>query len=86
MIRIWAKLIRDQRITLSKIVEIDGYYHSSRLFDCVVSVCYQLDIPTPSVLYSHKYNYTNFNIAKFKPSDFVEDVDFDMLTIEAVLE
>ena len=86
MTKIWAKIIKEQRITFSKIVVIDDVYHSSKLFDFVVQVCYELDIPTPAVLYSHKYNFTNFNIAKFKQDDFVEEIDFDMLQIEYVVE
>ncbi|MCL1945178.1 MAG: hypothetical protein FWF56_05185 [Firmicutes bacterium] len=86
MTKIWAKIIKDQRTISNKIIAIDEHYHSSKLFNFMVQVCYELDIPTPTVLYSHKYNFTNFNITKFKSTDFVEEVDFDMLTIEAVFD
>lgn len=86
MTKLWVKLIKNQRIILSKIVEIDEAYHSSRLYEFVVQVCYQMDIPTPTVIYSHKYNFTNFNLIKFKSDDFVEEIDFDILSIEAVID
>ncbi|MDR3021997.1 MAG: hypothetical protein LBU60_04930 [Clostridiales bacterium] len=86
MVKIWAKLIKEQRIIKSEIVEIDDYYHSSKLFEYVVLVCYQLDIPTPAIIKSHKFNFTNFNLTKFRPSDFLEYVDFDMLTIEHIVD
>ena len=44
--------------------------------------CHELDLPTPVVLSSHASSFTQFNIARFKPGDFVESVDFDELTME----
>ena len=46
--------------------------------------CHEADIPTPVVLSSHAGSFTRYNIARFKPSDFVEHVDFDEMTMENV--
>lgn len=86
MIRIWAKTIKDEKITKSQIIEIDDIYHSSKFGSFVMRICDTLDIPTPLVIYSHKFNFTNFNIARFKSTDFVEEVDFDTLVLENAIE
>jgi hypothetical protein len=86
MLKIWAKLIKEQKIIVSKVIEIDDNYHSSRLFDYTVQVCYHLDIPTPAILTSHRFNFTNFNIVKFKQPDFVESIDFDVLSLETMVD
>jgi len=82
MVKIWAKTVLEHKITRSQIVEIEDTYHSSKFANFVMQVCGELDIPTPLVIYSHKFNFTNFNIAKFKAGDFVETVDFDTLILE----
>ncbi|MCL2599049.1 MAG: hypothetical protein FWD76_03965 [Firmicutes bacterium] len=86
MVRIWAKTIQEEKITRSEIIEIDDNYHSGKFGGFVMTVCDRLDIPTPLVIYSHKFNFTNFNIARFRAEDFVETVDFDMLVLENAIE
>ncbi len=80
--RIWAKTTRGDKITRSYMYELGENFDESKLFTYVCEITRAMDIPTPIILTSHTYNFVHFNIAKFLPSEFVEDVDFDFFTIE----
>ena len=49
-----------------------------------MEICYEMDIPTPVVLKSHRHNFSQFNTTRFRASDFVESVDFETLVLENV--
>lgn len=70
------KITRDYMYTLSEPFDED------KLFEYVCEITRAMDIPTPIILKSHVYNFVHFNIAKFLRREFVEEVDFDFLTIE----
>lgn len=80
--RIWAKTMRGDKITRSYMHTLDGPFDEERLFEYLCEITHGMDIPTPIVLKSHVYNFVHFNICKFLATEFVEDVDFDYLTLE----
>ena len=80
--RIWAKTISGDKITRNFMLTLDGPFDASRLFEYVCEITRAMDIPTPVILKSHEYNFVHFNVAKFLAREFVEDVDFDFLTLE----
>lgn len=49
-------------------------------------VSYKLDIATPVILINHLKHLERFNRVKFLSRDFIEDVDFDVLIVERVLD
>ncbi len=62
---------------------LDGPFEEERLFEYVSEIARAIDIPTPIILKSHVYNFVHFNTVKFLPNEFVEEVDFDKLTLES---
>ena len=85
MIRIWAKIIKKHRIITDMEYEIPSNKMVWSLFFKVLSeICNTLDIPTPVLLKNHTLNFAKYNYVLFYPSDFVESVDFDMLSLEFV--
>ena len=80
--RIWAKTTRGDKITRDYMYTLDGPFDEDRLFEYVSDIARAMDIPTPIILTSHKYNFVHFSIAKFLPREFVDDVDFDFFIIE----
>lgn len=80
--RIWAKTFKGDKITRSYMLTLDDKFDEDRLFDYVCEITHALDIPTPLILSSHVYNFVHFNVARFLAREFVEEVDFDCLTIE----
>lgn len=82
MIRIWAKTIKDNKITRSYIYESIDNFLADKFFMHLERICHEIDIPTPALLKSHINNYVDFNTASFLPRDFVESIDFDSFIIE----
>lgn len=82
MIKIWAKIITNNKITKDIIYESVDNYTREEFFDHLSDICHQLNIPTPVLISNHYETYENFNMVKFLPRDFVESVDFDKLEIE----
>ncbi len=86
MFKIWAKVIDDHKIRRDYLYHSADKFNESEFLYYLSDICHELDIPTPVVLQSHIRNYNLFNIAKFKPSDFVEKVNFDTLQLENASE
>ncbi|MCK9574488.1 MAG: hypothetical protein WCX32_03205 [Clostridia bacterium] len=82
MVRIWAKTMKNEKITRSIIYENTEKYTEENFFNYITKICHTFDIPTPIILKSHKSNFENFNICKFISRDFIETIDFDVLIIE----
>lgn len=82
MVRIWAKIITDQKIQRDFVYEKAVKFDYADMFGYLADICDALDIPTPVFLKSHLLNYAKFHHVRFRPSDFIESVDFDMLWLE----
>ncbi len=82
MIRIWARTMKDNKITRSYIYESIDNFAEEKFFKHIEEICHKLDIPTPMVLKNHINNYVEFNNALFSPRDFVESIDFESFIIE----
>ena len=82
MLKIWAKTLVKDKITRDLMYKKLEKYNSATFMDYLVEICYEFDIPTPVVLKSHRYNFNKFNIVRFRASDFVESIDFEVLVLE----
>lgn len=82
MIRIWARTMKDNKITRSYIYESIDNFSEDKFFMHIEKMCHEIDIPTPMLLKNHINNYVEFNNALFMPRDFVESIDFDSFIIE----
>lgn len=82
MFKIWAKTIKNDKVQKSLMYKGEDKYDTELFSKYLVEICEQLDIPTPVVLKSHTRNFDTFNVTRFLPSDFVEQVNFDAFTIE----
>ena len=85
MVRIWAKLIKNDKIIKQTVYEREGITDYSVFFEYVRDICEALDCPTPVVIKTHLFNYAKYNTVKFKSDDFVEKTDFDKLVLENAL-
>lgn len=84
MQRIWAKIIINQKVRHSLIYDAGGHVEPWNFYDHVRQIAEKLKIPTPVVLNSYAENYLNFNLMKFRQRDFLEEISFDCLLLEAV--
>ncbi len=82
MIRIWAKVMKKDKICKSYVYESPDMMDYAEFFNYVREICEVLDIPTPIIIKTHLFNYAKYNNVKFKADDFVESIDFDKLVLE----
>ncbi len=82
MVRIWAKLLKNDKIIRQYVFKADGKIDYSQFFEYVREICENLDAPTPVIIKTHLFHYAKYNVLKFRKDDFVENVDFDYLVLE----
>ena len=82
MVRIWAKIVKGEKILKDTIFEDFSSFSPDNFFEYISCICQELDIATPVILTEHIYHYISFNNATFFAPDFTEDIDFDRLVIE----
>ncbi len=80
MIKIWGKLLVNDKLINGKEIEVDEKHTS--FFDMLKDLCQKLNIPTPVLLDKHVYDFNIFSMCTFKPDDFVESVNFDRFVLE----
>lgn len=85
MVRIWAKVMKKDKILKQLVYVHDGMTDYSIFFDYLKEICESLDIPTPVLIKTHLFNYAKYNVVRFKKDDFVESIDFDTLVLENAL-
>lgn len=82
MIRIWAKVLKNDKILKQYVFEMDGEIDYSEFFSYLKDICENLDIATPVLIKTHLFNYAKYNNVRFTQSDFVEQIPFDKLVLE----
>ena len=84
--KIWAKLMVREKILRDIIYEDDSEVKLKAFVKALQEIAYRLDIATPVVIPTHFRHFEKFNRVKFLPRDFVEEVDYDCLILERVVE
>lgn len=82
MIRIWAKVMKKDRILSQFMLEKTETMDYSEFYGYLREICEALDVPTPVLIKTHLFNYAKYNCVRFKQDDFVEKIDFDKLVLE----
>ena len=84
MIKIWGKVITNEKIVKSKTVKVDT--ETTTFFDMLSSMCHSLNIPTPVLLDKHVYDFNLFKICTFNQDDFIENISFDKFIVTIMRE
>lgn len=84
MFKIWAKVLKEDRIVSQTVYRGEDKFSYSQFFRYLTDICTELDIPTPVLLKTHLFNYAKFNHVNFLPRDFMEETDFDKLVLENI--
>ncbi len=82
MIRIWAKVMKKDKIVKQFMLEKFESMDYSCFFKYLCEICENLDIPTPVLIKTHLFNYAKYNVLRFRKEDFIESIDFDKLVLE----
>lgn len=84
--KVWAKVMKEDKILRDVVYENDVPLTQSGFQLLMQELSYKLDIATPVILLNHLKHLERFNRVKFLARDFIEDVDFDLLIVERVLD
>ena len=85
MVRIWAKVMKKDKILKDFMLEKEETMDYSNFFDYLREICENLDIATPVLIKTHLFNYAKYNNVRFTQNDFVEQINFDKLVLENAL-
>ena len=84
MVKIWAKVLKKDKIISQFVFEKDGEIDYSEFFSYVREICEKLDVPTPIIIKTHLFNYAKYNVLRFSSDDFLEQINFDRLVLENI--
>ena len=84
MIRIWAKVLKNNKIIRQYVFERAESMDYSKFFDYLKDICENLDIATPVLIKTHLFNYAKYNVVRFNADDFMESISFDKLVLENI--
>ena len=85
MVRIWAKVMKKDKILSQYMFERQENIDYSEFFDYLREICENLDIATPVLIKTHLFNFAKYNNVRFTQSDLVEQISFDKLVLENAL-
>ena len=86
MVKLWIKTLVGDKIIKQTIVERADKFTYADFTDYISEGCYALDEATPVVLKNHIMSFAKYNVVFFKPSDFVESVTFDKMSVENLVK
>lgn len=84
MIKIWAKIIQNNKIVKQYVYENKNKFNDKHFLNYLIEICKELDLQTPILLNNHIINFLEFHSVKFFPSDFLEECSFDYFLIEDI--
>lgn len=88
MFRMWAKLIKDNRMLQDTVICISDYSLSrtAMVFQAIEDICYQFDLGKPIWLDSTINEFKRHDKARFMQDNFIETIHFDYLEIQVIEE
>lgn len=87
MLRIWAKLIKDNRLLNDIVITNDSKDNrTSKVFQALSDICYSFDLENPVWLDSNINEFKRISKTRFTKDSFIEDVYFDYLEFHVIEE
>ena len=82
MLKMWAKLIRDNKLTAQAVVPIEETLPAEQLLKAALEeICHELDLSNPIVQSKHVRDIEQYRLTRFLPESFIEDVPFDRMDL-----
>lgn len=82
--RLWGIIRRNQKTTAQAVSDTQhqGDWNEKDLHGALETLCLELDLSRPVVLFKHAQEMNKFGRTVFKSPDFIEWVDFDSFEVE----
>lgn len=84
MIKIWAKVMTEQKIVKQFVYENNKNFNDKHFHTYLMEICKELDLETPIILKKHLNYFKEFRSVKFTADDFLEQIDFDHFILEDI--
>jgi hypothetical protein len=85
--RIWAKLIKDNRILKDMVVEDQGDdTRTHKVFNAIDAVSHNFDLSRPIWLDATVNDFKRHDKCRFYQDNFIESIDFDYLEFQVLEE
>lgn len=82
MIKIWAKLIKNNKMKKDFVfLKQDECFEYNDLWEYLVAICEHFDLSTPILLDQHLAQLVEYRMMKFLPDDFIDHFPFDRMEI-----
>lgn len=87
MFRLWAKIIKDNRLLRDTVVADDTIdTRTHKVFNALDKVCYEFDLGKPLWLDATVDDFRRHAKTRFYQDNFVEHIEFDYLEIQVIEE
>lgn len=85
--RIWARLIYDNRILKDTVIEnYDDDTRTHKVFDAVDKVCSEFDLSRPIWLDATVEDFKRHSKCRFTKDNFIDSIDFDYMEFQVLEE
>ena len=85
--RIWGKLIKDNRLLRDTIITDDrNDTRTHKVFNCLEQICYEFDLSKPIWLDSSIAEFQKHSKTRFNRDSFIEEINFDYLEFQVIEE
>jgi hypothetical protein len=87
MFRLWAKVVKDNRLLRDMVVEDSGSdTRTHKVFRAVDEVCRSFDLGKPIWLDVNREEFIKGRKTRFRQDSFMEQIPFDYLEIQVIEE
>jgi len=81
--KIWLKIMGDDVMLKNTVLDIVNF-QPNKFHEYLHEACQSLDEPTPVIVTKHINHFMYLNCTSFSPEDFVEEVHFFKMIVEAI--
>ena len=86
--RIWGKLIKDNRLIQDTVIEIydPSLSRTKKVYQALEEMCAQFDLAVPIWLKKNQQDFLKLARTRFEKDSFVESIEFDYLDFHVIEE
>lgn len=88
MLRMWGKLIKDNRMINEVVISNDdaSLSRTNKVFNALDEICYEFDLGKPIWLDKTIKDFKLHSKTRFHADNFIESIEFDYLEIQVIEE
>lgn len=86
MFRLWGKLFKDNHMLKDTVITIDDEQlnRTKKVFKALEEICYEFDLGKPIWLDKTIKDFQLHDKTRFESDNFIEQIEFDYLEIQAL--